>query len=197
MMRLKLAFRTLAKAPFVTTVAVLSLALGIGANSAIFSLFDEMLLQSLPVEEPDRLVNLANPGPKPGSTSCNQAGGCDEVFSYPMFRDLAREQTSFTGIAAHSSFGANLATATQTTSGGGMMVSGSYFPVLGLQPVLGRLLGRRPEGDPRVPRRHRADQHPAGDRATGHAPRHLRSRSRAHERNRQLRPGLDDRELRL
>jgi predicted permease len=141
MVRLKLAFRTLAKAPFVTTVAVASLALGIGANAAIFSLFDEMLLQSLPVEEPHRLVNLANPGPKRGSTSCNQAGSCDEVFSYAMFRDLEREQTSFTGIAAHNAFGANLATTTQTTSGSGMMVSGSYFPVLGLQPVLGRLLG--------------------------------------------------------
>ena len=81
MVRLRLAFRTLAKAPFVTTVAVASLALGIGANAAIFSLFDEMLLQSLPVEEPDQLVNLANPGPKPGSTSCNQAGGCDEVHT--------------------------------------------------------------------------------------------------------------------
>ena len=142
MVRLKLAFRTLAKAPFVTTVAVASLALGIGANAAIFSLFDEMLLQSLPVEEPDQLVNLANPGPKSGSTSCNNAGGCDEVFSYPMFRDLEREQTSFTGIAAHSSFGANLATTTQTTSGDGLMVSGSYFPVLGLRPALGRLLGQ-------------------------------------------------------
>ena len=68
MRNLKLAFRTLFKTPFVTTVAILSLALGIGANAAIFSLFDQFLLRPLPVAEPDRLVNLGSPGPKPGST---------------------------------------------------------------------------------------------------------------------------------
>jgi predicted permease len=141
MINLKLAFRTLFKAPFVTIIAIVSLALGIGANAAIFSLFNEMLLRSLPVQQPERLVNLSAPGPKPGSQSCNQAGDCDEVFSYPMFRDLEREQTSFTGIAAHRLFGANLAYNSQTLSGEGVLVSGSYFPVLGVKPVLGRLLG--------------------------------------------------------
>ena len=141
MINLKLAFRTLFKAPFVTIIAIVSLALGIGANAAIFSLFNEMLLRSLPVQQPERLVNLSARGPKPGSQSCNQAGDCDEVFSYPMFRDLEREQTSFTGIAAHRLFGANLAYNSQTLSGEGVLVSGSYFPVLGVKPVLGRLLG--------------------------------------------------------
>jgi predicted permease len=140
MRNVKLAFRTLFKTPFVTAVAILSLALGIGANAAIFSLFDEMLLQALPVREPDRLVNLAAPGPKPGSTSCNQAGDCDAVFSYAMFRDLEKAPGPFSGIAAHLAFGANLAFRGQTLSAEGMMVSGSYFPVLGLQPALGRLL---------------------------------------------------------
>ena len=92
-MNLKLAFRTLFKTPFVTIVAIVSLALGIGANAAIFSLFDQMLLRPLPVQDPARLVNLSAPGPKPGSQSCNQAGDCDDVFSYPMFRDLERAQT--------------------------------------------------------------------------------------------------------
>lgn len=142
MMRgLKFAFRTLAKTPFVTTVAILSLALGIGANTAIFSLFDQMLLRSLPVDTPEQLVNISAPGPNPGSQSCNQAGSCQELWSYPMFRDLEREQSSFTGIAAHRLFGANLAMANQTTSGEGVLVSGSYFGVLGIQPYLGRLLG--------------------------------------------------------
>ncbi len=102
MPHLKLAFRTLFKTPFVTGIAVLSLALGIGANAAIFSLFDQMLLQPLPVAEPEELVNLAAPGPKPGPQSCNQAGDCDVVFSYPMFRDLERSQTVLAGLAAHS-----------------------------------------------------------------------------------------------
>jgi predicted permease len=141
MFGIKLAIRTLTKTPFVTAVAVLSLALGIGANAAIFSLFDQMLLRSLPVQEPDRLVNLANPGPKPGSQSCGQAGGCEEVFSYLMFKDLEASSPGFNGIAAHVAFGANLAQDGVTLSGEGMMVSGSYFGVLGVQPVLGRLIG--------------------------------------------------------
>jgi putative ABC transport system permease protein len=137
---LKHAFRTLAKTPFITGVAILSLALGIGANAAIFSLFDQLLLRSLPVQEPDRLVNLKAPGPNHGSTSCNQAGDCDEIFSYPMFRDLERAETGLEGLAAHRLFGANLASADGTTSGEGLFVSGSYFSLLGVRPALGRLL---------------------------------------------------------
>ena len=109
MLNLKFALRTLFKTPFVTIVAIVSLALGIGANAAIFSLFDQLLLKPLAVAAPDRLVNFAAPGPKPGSTSCNQAGDCDAVFSYPMFRDLQAANTGFSGIAAHVLFGANLA----------------------------------------------------------------------------------------
>ena len=84
----KHAIRSLSNSPFVTTIAVVSLALGIGANAAIFSLFHQVLLRPLPVDNPDALVNLSAPGVKSGSNSCNQAGGCDVVFSYPMFRDL-------------------------------------------------------------------------------------------------------------
>jgi predicted permease len=148
MVNLKFALRTLFKTPFVTIVAIVSLALGIGANAAIFSLFNQLLLKPLDVPEASRLVNLAAPGPKPGSTSCNQAGSCENVFSYPMFRDLERVQTPFTGIAAHVSFGANLGARGQTENGEGLLVSGSYFPVLGLQPAIGRLIG--PDED-RVP----------------------------------------------
>jgi len=147
MLNLKHALRTLFKTPFVTAVAIISLALGVGANGAIFSLFDQILLRALPVREPDRLVNLGAPGPKPGSQSCNNAGPCEEVFSYPMFRDLEREQTVFTGLAAHRVFSANLSFQGQTLAGGGMLVSGSYFPTLGLTPALGRLLD---PGDDRV-----------------------------------------------
>ena len=145
MANLKLAVHTLLKTPIVTGVAVVSLALGIGSNAAIFSLFNQILLRPLPVVEPERLVNLEAPGPKPGSDNCNQAGGCDEVFSYPMFRDLQRGNTVFTDIAAHRTFGGNVVYDGQTFSGQGVQVSGSYFPVLGLVPALGRLLG--PEVD--------------------------------------------------
>ncbi len=140
MPNLKFAFRTLFKTPFVTIVAMVSLALGIGANAAIFSLFDQILLEPLPVPQPTRLVNLAAPGPKPGSQNCSQAGDCETVFSYLMFRDLEKVQTPFTGIAAHLSFGANLSARGQTQDAEGMLVSGGYFSVLGLTPALGRLL---------------------------------------------------------
>ena len=149
---MKHALRTLFKTPFVTIVAVASLALGLGSTAAIFSLFDQMLLRPLAVPQPNRLVNLSSPGPKPGSQSCDQQGGCDDVFSYPMFRDLERDQSVFTGLAAHRLTSANFAFGGQTINGDVMLVSGSYFPVLELQPALGRLLG------------------PGDDRALGESP---------------------------
>ena len=152
MLSLKLALRTLRKSPLVTAVAVGSLALGIGANAAIFSLFDRVLLRPLPVAGPERLVNFGAPGPKQGGSSCGSAGGCDQIFSFPMFRDLEKTQTPFTGIAAHLTFGANLSFDGQTLNGEGVLVSGSYFPVLGIQASLGRLLG------------------PADDRVLGESP---------------------------
>lgn len=140
MIDFRLALRSLVKTPLVTTVAVLSLALGIGANAAIFAIFERMVLRPLPVQQPDQLVNLLSPGPKPGSQSTNQAGGMDSVFSYPMFRDLEAAQTPFTGLAAHRTFGANLSFGGATESGVGMLVSGRYFEVLGLRPATGRLI---------------------------------------------------------
>lgn len=137
---LRLAVRTLVKTPFVMLVAVVSLALGIGANTAIFSIFDRILLRPLPVVAPEDLVNLGVPGPKPGSTSCNQAGECEYVFSYPMYRDLERLQPVFTGMAGHVAFGVNVAARGTTSSTEGMQVTGSYFSTLGVQPALGRVL---------------------------------------------------------
>ena len=141
MRNIKLAFRTLFKTPFVTVVAILSLALGIGANAGMYSLFHDILLRPLPVSHPEQLVNFAGPGPQYGSNSCNQAGDCDEVFSYAMLRDLEKANTAFSGIAGHFLFGVNIAMAGQTPiNGQGVFVSGSYFPVLGLRPALGRLM---------------------------------------------------------
>ncbi|HEY6356917.1 MAG TPA: ABC transporter permease, partial [Vicinamibacterales bacterium] len=149
MRELVLAFRRLLKAPFVTTVAVLSLGLGIGANTAVFSMFNQLLLRPLPVAAPDELVNLAaTPGPKNGSVSCGSAGDCDAVFSYPMFLDLSRDQQVFTGIAAHKTFGANVGYRDETLPVDGIEVSGSYFGLLGLQPALGRLIEATDAGTP-------------------------------------------------
>ena len=145
MRNLRLAARMLLKAPFVTAIAVLSLALGIGANAAIYSMFNQLLLRPLPVREPSQLVNLSAPGPAPGSNSCNDAGSCEEVFSYAMFRDLEKAQAPFTGIAAHRGFGTSMSYNNEPMTGDGMMVSGSYFPVLGITPAKGRLL--TPEDD--------------------------------------------------
>src|SRR5689334_6250543 len=139
MRNLKLAFRTLFRTPFVTVVAILSLALGIGANAAIFSLFNQMLLAPLPVSHPERLVDFGGNSVNPGSQSCGLPGGCDEVFSYKMFRDLEATPGPFTGVAAHVMFGANIAFQGQTLSGSGVAVSGSYFPLLGVKPAIGRL----------------------------------------------------------
>ena len=141
---LRLALRTLSRQKTFTTVTVLTLALGIGVNVAIFSLTEQILLRPLPVPEPERLVNLTDPGPDlPAARTMSQSGGRDSVFSYPMFRDLERSQAPFAGIAAHRFFGASLS----ATAGEGARldtaahVSGSYFSVLGLRPALGRLLG--------------------------------------------------------
>jgi hypothetical protein len=90
------------------------------------------------------MVNLSAPGPKPGLKSCSGVGECEAVFSYPMFRDLERVQTVFSGIAAHRDLEVNLGYRGQTLKGAGMLVSGSYFSVLGQRPALGRLLGSPP-----------------------------------------------------
>lgn len=140
MRSLRLAFRTLFRTPFVTSVAIISLALGIGANAAMFSLFDQVLLRPLPVSDPDRLVNLSAPGPKPGSAACGRAGGCDDVFSYPMFRDLERSHTVFSGLAASAPFRASVVYRDRPVTGDGIYVSGAYFSTLGVMPARGRLL---------------------------------------------------------
>ena len=137
----RLAGRTLRKTPVATGAAVLSLALAMGANAAIYSLYHQHMAAPLPVAQPERLVNLEAPGPKPGPAFCNDAGGCDEVFSYPMYRDLQREQDAFTDVAAHHTDRAHLSYGGRSASVWASCVSGSYFPTLGLSPAAGRLFG--------------------------------------------------------
>ena len=128
MTNLKLAFRTLFKTPFVTIVAVLSLALGIGANAAIFSLFDQMLLRPLPVAA-ERLVNLAAPGPEARLELLQPGGRLRRGLQLP---DVPRSREGEDGLhrfAAHRIFGVNLShERPDAVNGEGMFVSGSYFP---------------------------------------------------------------------
>ncbi len=142
MRNIGLAFRRLRKTPLVTAVAVLSLALGIGANAAVYSLFDQVLLRPLPVSNPHELVNLRLPGPIQGSDSCNQSGcGDGRIWSYPMVRDLERQQQVLAGLAGFRIFGVSVALGDEAETGDAMWVTGQYFSTLGTQPALGRLLG--------------------------------------------------------
>src|SRR5690348_7244205 len=146
MRNLRLAYRTLFRTPLVTGVAVLSLALGIGANAAIYSLFHELLLAPLPVPHPEQLVVFGGNTPTPGGHQTTLAGGDSKwVFSYAMFRDFEAQPGPFSGVAAHQDFQANIAFRRNTVNVNAEYVSGSYFPVLGVKPALGRLIG--PEED--------------------------------------------------
>ena len=129
MARLRFAWRSLAKAPLLSLVVILSVGLGIGANTAIFSLFHQILLNSLPVERPEELVAVTSPDNfKGGRNSTNDAGGADSIFSYPMFRELEKHPQGLSGIAAFRTLGANLSFGKQSTAGTMLIVSGGYFP---------------------------------------------------------------------
>lgn len=97
---LRYAFRQATRRPGFSVTVILLLALGIGATTAMLSVFYAVVLRPLPVPEPDRLVNVTSPGPRLGGFSTGNSGRVDTVFSYPMFRDLEERQDVFTGLAA-------------------------------------------------------------------------------------------------
>jgi putative ABC transport system permease protein len=135
---LKYGLRMLAKNPGFTAIAVLTLALGIGANTAIFSLLNQVLLRRLPVRNPEQLVILKSPGPKHGHVWSD--GDDSEIFSYPLYKGLAKNTTVFDGVIARYEFSASIASHGETERGSGELVSGNYFETLGVRPALGRLL---------------------------------------------------------
>lgn len=108
MATLRVILRGLGRTPGFTLTAILSLALGIGANTAIFSLLDQVLLRMLPVKNPRELVFLYSPGPTQGHYSSDESGG--PSFTYPVFRELEKQQTPFTGLAAARRAAASVAT---------------------------------------------------------------------------------------
>jgi predicted permease len=129
--------RMLAKHPGFTAIAVLTLALGIGANTAIFSLVKQVLLRRLPVQNPNELVILRSPGPTRGHLWSD--GDEAQSFSYPMYKGLRDSNTVFSGVLARFAIPASIASHGQTERGSGELVSGNYFEVLGVRPALGRL----------------------------------------------------------
>ena len=130
--------RMLGKNPGFTLIAILTLALGIGANTAIFSLLNQVLLRLLPVRNPGELVILKSPGPKRGHVWSD--GDDSEIFSYPLYKGLAKNTAVFEGVIARYTFSASIARHGQTERGSGELVTGNYFDVLGVRPILGRVL---------------------------------------------------------
>src|SRR5439155_5573849 len=132
---LKFAFRQLLKDPGFTTVAVLTLALGIGANAAIFTVINTLLLRSLPVEKPEQLVLLTNVGSE----------GRDEVFSYPLYRELRDGSHSLSGLFAAGGPGrqrilAGAPVDSEAEPITGQAAFGNFFSVLGVSALIGPTL---------------------------------------------------------
>jgi predicted permease len=139
---LRYGLRQLRRNPGFTAVAVLTLALGIGANTAIYSFIDALVLRMLPVRHPQDLV-LFGPGDQSGNSD-NFPDSEMHLFSYPIYREIQRKNRVFSGVAAfgsneaglHGTVGASRELETMEVE----LVSGTYFEVLGVNPFLGRLL---------------------------------------------------------
>jgi putative ABC transport system permease protein len=144
---LQYGLRMLAKSPGFTTIAILTLALGIGANTAIFSFTDQVLLRTLPVPNPQELVLLRSPGPNPGRTSSDMSDGA-QAFSYPMYKDLRDRSTVFSGLLACFGVDVNVSGHGSTQSASGELVSGNYFQTLEVPPALGRVFDANDETAP-------------------------------------------------
>ncbi len=135
---LRYGIRTLIKNPGFTVIAVLTLALGLGANTAIFSLTDQILLRLLPVQNPKELVVLRSPGPKQGHMWSDGDGAAS--FSYPLYKEVRDNNNVFSGLLARFATPLSVAGEGQTERANGELVSGNYFDVLGVRPVIGRVL---------------------------------------------------------
>ena len=136
---LRYALRQLRKSPGFTVVAMVILALGIGANTAIYSLLDQVLLRSLPVKDPGGLVMLESSGSDTGHVS--SWGGDDHLyFSYPMYQALRDKNSVFDGALARSPAQVGVQYHNQSKLAMSEMVSGNYFEVLGVRAAAGRLL---------------------------------------------------------
>jgi len=134
---LRYALRMLAKSPGFATVATLTLALGIGANAAIFQLIDAVRLRTLPVQDPGTLaiVHLN----KNSWGSGNFTGPYSE-FTFPLWQEVQKRQQAFSSVAAWGGTQLNLAKGGEVDNAQAIWISGQFFQVLGVQPILGRLI---------------------------------------------------------
>src|SRR5258708_28515971 len=130
------AFRSLLQSPLFTLVAVVSLALGLGANTAIFNLLDQILLRTVPVKDPGQLVVLESPGVNQGMFSGDNS---DRLWSLPMYHDFRDKSPVFNGVIARFAAGATLSYQGSAESVATDVLSGNAFEVLGLKPARGRL----------------------------------------------------------
>jgi predicted permease len=145
---IRFTLRGFRSSPVFATVAILSLALGIGANTAIFTLLDQILLRLLPVKAPQELVLLRMRGPHYGS---NWGGN---AISYPMYKDFSQNNQVFSGMFARFPIPVTMGYSGQTERIDAEVVSGTYFPVLGVNAVVGRTFtpddDKTPSGEPIV-----------------------------------------------
>ena len=135
---IRFALRQLHRAPGFAITVVATLALGIGANAAVFTLFDQVLLRMLPVEKPKELVRFEWTGAFSGSAS-SFGGSTRDFFSYPMYKDLRDQNQVFSGMLAADRVGLGVAWRNHAENEDSEIVSGNYFQVLGLRPAAGRL----------------------------------------------------------
>ena len=135
---LRYALRQLRKSPAFTLTVIVTLALGIGANAAVFTLFDQVLLRMLPVEQPKDLVRFVWTGDFSGSAS-SFGGEKTNYFSYPMYKDLRDQNQVFQGMLAANRTGVGVSWHNQAENKDAEVVTGNYFQLLGLKPAIGRL----------------------------------------------------------
>ena len=140
---LRFSARSFLKTPSVSTTAVLSLVLGIGATTAIYSLVDQVLLHALPVREPGRLVLID----WEGDQAANGFGSWN-LMSYPICRDLDEKKEFFEGVFCRALTSVNLSTGSDYRPATVEIVSGNYFEVLGVAPALGQVIE---QDDDRLP----------------------------------------------
>src|SRR3982751_1668800 len=130
---LRFAFRAMRRNPLFASVAILSLALGIGANTAIFTLMDQLMLRKLPIRNPEQLVVLYQQGTHNGSNMGRW------MHSYPIYQDYQQKGAPFSEVLCRRLTSAALSVDNQTERVDAEMVSGNYFSMLGVKPALGRL----------------------------------------------------------